>query len=83
MPGRAIKNKFIQKVMDGQRVPPKRCLNCIHTCNPGTTPYCITEALIHAAKGELDEALIFCGANSWKAEKIETVKEVLHSFYVI
>jgi NAD(P)H-dependent flavin oxidoreductase YrpB (nitropropane dioxygenase family) len=83
MPGRAIKNKFIQKVMDGQRVPPKRCLNCIHTCNPGTTPYCITEALIHAAKGELDEALIFCGANSWKAEKIETVKEVLHSFYII
>jgi NAD(P)H-dependent flavin oxidoreductase YrpB (nitropropane dioxygenase family) len=83
MPGRAIKNDLIKKVMDGERIPPKRCLNCIHTCNPAQTPYCITEALIHAAKGELDDALIFCGANSWKAEKIETVKEVLHSFEII
>ena len=42
-------------------------------------PYCITEALIKAAKGEIGEALLFCGADVWKAEKIETVKEVIDS----
>ena len=40
-------------------------------------PYCITDALIYAAKGETDKGLLFCGANAYKAERIETVKEVL------
>lgn len=83
MPGRAIMNSFIKKIMQGERKAPARCLNCIHTCDPSNTPYCITEALIHAAKGELDQGLIFCGANSYRAEKIETVKEVLNSFALI
>lgn len=82
MPGRAIRNRFIEKVAMGERIPPKKCLNCIHTCNPAETPYCITEALIHAAKGELDEALLFCGAKAYEADKIETVKEVLESFQI-
>lgn len=29
------------------------------------------------AKGEVDEALLFCGAEAWRAEKIETVEEVM------
>ena len=36
-----------------------------------------TESLLHAAKGETDEALLFCGADAWRAEKIETVEEVI------
>ena len=40
-------------------------------------PYCITESLLHAAQGETDEALLFCGADAWRAEKIETVEEVM------
>lgn len=83
MPGRAIMNPFIKKVMEGERKAPNHCLNCIHTCDPANTPYCITEALIHAAKGEIDQGLIFCGAKSYQAEKIETVKEVLNSFQLI
>ncbi|MDO4942949.1 MAG: nitronate monooxygenase family protein [Lachnospiraceae bacterium] len=83
MPGRAIMNPFIKRIMEGERKAPNHCLSCIHTCNPANTPYCITEALIHAAKGEIDQGLIFCGAKSYQAEKIETVKEVLNSFQLI
>lgn len=79
MPGRAISNTFIKQIMAGERRPPHRCLRCIKTCNPAETPYCITEALINAAKGNVDDALLFCGADAWKAEKIETVKEVIDS----
>ena len=53
MPGRAIKNPFISHVMAGERVKPKRCLGCLKNCNPAEVPYCITEALIKAAKGEI------------------------------
>lgn len=79
MPGRAIMNPFMEKVMSGERIAPGRCLGCLHKCNPTEIPYCITEALIHAARGEVDQALLFCGANAYKAEKIETVKEVIDS----
>lgn len=79
MPGRALKNPFINHVMEGERVKPKRCLKCLKNCNPKEVPYCITEALIRAAKGEIGEALLFCGAEVWRTEKIETVKEVIDS----
>ena len=77
MPGRAIVNPFMKKVMAGENFPPKKCLGCLHKCNPAEIPYCITESLVHAAKGEVDDALLFCGANAYKADKISTVKEVI------
>lgn len=77
MPGRAIKNAMMERVMQGEKISPKTCYGCLRKCNPQETEYCITEALIHAAKGETQEALLFCGANAYKAERIETVKEVM------
>ena len=78
MPGRAIMNRFMKRVMTGEQMTPKKCLLCMKGCKPSEIPYCITESLIHAAKGEVDEALLFCGADGWRAEKIETVEEVIN-----
>lgn len=80
MPGRAIRNKFMERAGLG-RIPVKKCHNCIIPCNPATTPYCITDALTNAAKGNLDEALLFCGANAYKETRIRTVKEVLADYF--
>lgn len=79
MPGRAVKNKFMKEIMDGKKYTPSECRLCLRKCNPKEIPYCITQALINAAKGNLDEALIFCGADAWKIKKVETVKEVVDS----
>ncbi|MBO5461381.1 MAG: nitronate monooxygenase [Ruminococcus sp.] len=79
MPGRAVCNPFMQQVKEGKKFTPTSCRTCLIKCNPSEIPYCITQALINAAEGNLDEALIFCGANTWKAKKIETVKEVIDS----
>lgn len=78
MPGRAIHNEFQEKYKTGA-YRTKRCHQCIITCNPAETPYCITDALVNAAKGKIEEALLFCGAYAYKAKKIETVKEVIDS----
>ncbi|GAA4653865.1 nitronate monooxygenase family protein [Anaerocolumna aminovalerica] len=80
MPGRAIRNKFMERAALG-RIPVRKCHNCIIPCNPATTPYCITDALTNAAKGNLDEALLFCGANAYKETRIRTVKEVLADYF--
>lgn len=76
MPGRAIKNKFIEQVeKDTKKVT--KCLKCIRTCNAANTPYCITRALINAVKGNMDDALVFCGSNAYKIDKIVSVKELM------
>lgn len=80
MPGRAIKNPFMDRVMSGEKVTPSKCHTCLHKCNPAEIPYCITDALINAAIGNVDEALLFCGANAYKQNKMETVQEVIDSF---
>lgn len=79
MPGRAIKNAFMERVMSGEQIPHSPCHGCLHKCRPDEIPYCITDALVHAAKGEVEDALLFCGANAYKADRIETVKEVIDS----
>ena len=79
MPGRAIHNAFLDKVAAGERFM-RGCRQCISTCNPETTPYCITEALVNAVKGNLDEGLIFCGSNAYRANKIETVADIMEEF---
>ncbi|MEG2145518.1 MAG: nitronate monooxygenase family protein [Lachnospiraceae bacterium] len=79
MPGRAIRNPFIKRIESGEKVPVKNCHRCLRKCNLQEIPYCITEALVNAAKGDVDQGLIFCGAYTYKADKIETVKEVITS----
>lgn len=79
MPGRAIVNPFMKRVMAGEKIPHSPCHGCLHKCNPAEIPYCITDALVNAAKGEVDDALLFCGAYAYRAKRLETVKEVIAS----
>lgn len=81
MPGRAIRNSFQRKIEQDGKIPVTSCHSCIATCKPKEIPYCITDGLIHAVKGELDQALIFCGANAYLEDKITTVKEVLKRYW--
>lgn len=79
MPGRAIKNAFIKRTMEG-KISHGRCHLCVQTCKPEETPYCITDALVNAVKGDVDNGLIFCGENAWRADKIETVHDIMQEF---
>ena len=79
MPGRAIHNEFLDRVASGERFM-KGCRQCVSTCDPATTPYCITEALINAVEGNVKEGLLFCGSNAYRANKIETVAKIMEEF---
>ena len=76
MPGRAIRNKFINMTLNG-RIVPKKCYSCIKKCDPKTTPYCITCALIDAVEGNIDEGLVFTGSSSYRLNKIVPVRELI------
>ena len=78
LPGRAIDNKFLVEVKK-KRPEIKKCYQCLNKCDMTKIPYCITDALIKAATGDTENALLFAGSNAYRANKIETVKEVMDS----
>lgn len=77
MPGRAIYNSFMAQVNSGKRPPIPKCYRCLEHCDIAKIPYCITQALVNAAQGDEDNALLFCGSNAYRAERITTVDEVM------
>ncbi|NDL67607.1 NAD(P)H-dependent flavin oxidoreductase [Anaerotalea alkaliphila] len=77
LPGRAIMNDFIQRVEQGEKVKVTKCYQCVHKCDPKTTPFCITKALVNAVKGDTEEGLVFVGSNAYKLDKIVSVKELM------
>jgi NAD(P)H-dependent flavin oxidoreductase YrpB (nitropropane dioxygenase family) len=76
MPGRSIFNLFLQEASDGQRRPAFCKHNCIKSCNPKTTLYCISDALLAAFKGNLKDGFAFVGSNAGRIKRISTVKEI-------
>lgn len=81
MPGRAIVNSFMKRVINGEKIPHSPCHRCLAKCSPAEIPYCITDGLVNAARGNIENALLFCGAQAWRAEKIDTVREAVQELF--
>jgi len=79
MPGRAIKNKFIDDANKGEKKPFKCPYHCIITCDYKNSPYCIALALLNARKGNLEHGFAFAGENAYRAKGIISVKELIES----
>lgn len=76
LPGRALRNQFVESVeAANQKI--KHCYRCLRGCNPASTPYCITEALVDAVEGDVDNGLVFIGSNGHRLNKIRKVQDVI------
>ena len=78
MPGRTIFNKFLKEAADGQRRPAVCKHNCIRSCNPKTTMYCISEALLAAFKGNFKDGFAFVGSNAGRVKSVSTVENIFN-----
>ena len=76
MPGRAIYNRFI-KDAESKKFKIDKCYNCIKTCDPAESPYCITKALIASVRGDTENGLVFCGSNVGKVKEIVSVHDLM------
>lgn len=74
MPGRALRSPLIQRVQAGVQPRIDRCIRCLKPCDPAKSPYCITQALVSAVRGDWENGLFFCGANAGHKREITTVK---------
>ncbi len=79
LPGRAIKNKFINDLMGGKKVMSGACeFKCLKKCN---YIYCINDRLNMAAcQGDVENGLVFSGENVYKMDDILTVKQIFDQF---
>ena len=76
LPGRTIFNQFLSEADKGNRRPVSCKYNCIKTCDPKSTPFCIANALLEASRGNLASGFAFTGSNAGKVEEISTVRSV-------
>jgi nitronate monooxygenase len=79
MPGRALRNQFIEDVEAGNKKPFKCPYHCITTCKHKESPYCIALALLNAQRGRLKHGFAFAGENVHRVKEIVSVKELIAS----
>lgn len=77
MPGRAIRNDYLNDVESGIKKPYRCPYHCISTCDVTNTPYCIAQALINAQKGKLAHGFAFAGANAYRVTELVSVQELM------
>lgn len=77
LPGRAIKNEFIEGIEAGDKKPFNCPWKCLKSCEFKTAPYCIALALTNAKVGKTHDGFCFAGANAHKIDKIVSVKELV------
>lgn len=79
LPGRAIRNRFLDDVKAGVRKPFKCPWKCLKTCDYREAPYCIALALTNAKKGNFDDGFAFAGSNAYRVDRITSVKELVET----
>lgn len=77
LPGRAIRNRFLDNAAAGVRNVKRCAWRCLEQCDIRHADYCISIALDNARQGLLDQGFAFCGANAHRVEKIVPVAELL------
>jgi len=73
LPGRALRNPFAEKIIDGTAPAPETCDGCLKHCLKN---FCIIKALIRAQQGDVETGLVFTGEYIHKIDEILSVKEI-------
>ena len=73
LPGRAIRNPFAEKILEGMAPTPDTCDACLKHCERN---FCIIKALIRAQQGDVETGLVFTGEYIHKIDEILPVKEI-------
>jgi len=78
MTGRAIRTQFVKQMEQGADVASPKCkFKCLKKCS---YKYCISDRLMASCSGDIENGLVFCGANTYKMEEILPVKEIFRQF---
>jgi len=78
MPGRALSTPFVKQMIANEDLMTKKCkFQCLKKCDHY---YCISDRLMKARDGNIEEGLVFTGENVYKMKEILTVRQVFDMF---
>ncbi|GAV21818.1 NAD(P)H-dependent flavin oxidoreductase [Carboxydothermus pertinax] len=77
--GRALKNRFVERLFAGEDLTPKRCENCLKKCRRN---FCIMEALERARLGDMENGLVFSGERVGEIKEIKSVPEIIRELFL-
>jgi NAD(P)H-dependent flavin oxidoreductase YrpB (nitropropane dioxygenase family) len=76
LPGRAIRNRFLNRLLAGEDVYDGECKrNCLKSCDH---TFCIIDRLDMSRDGNTEDGLVFAGENVWKIKDIPTVRGLMN-----
>lgn len=73
LPGRALRNPFVDALNRGESPEPDACTACLKDCSQ---EYCIMEALINSKEGRVNDGVVFTGKNVFKIKEILSVQAI-------
>jgi NAD(P)H-dependent flavin oxidoreductase YrpB (nitropropane dioxygenase family) len=76
LPGRALKNPFLERLNSGEDLSPDICNACLKHCSGS---FCIVEALELARLGDMENGLVFSGEFVHKIKEILPVKKIFEN----
>jgi NAD(P)H-dependent flavin oxidoreductase YrpB (nitropropane dioxygenase family) len=75
LPGRAIRNRFLDRLFGGGDVYDGNCRRgCLKKCSHS---FCIIDRLDMSRVGDAEEGLVFAGENVWRIKDIPSVRELI------
>jgi len=80
LPGRALRNPFIERLLHEPDTLEKRCIaNCLKVCQcrDAREGFCIMQVLDQAARGDVENGLIFAGSHAGRATKLVDVSALM------
>ncbi|MBN2681047.1 MAG: nitronate monooxygenase [Bacteroidales bacterium] len=85
LPGRVIRNAFVDEILAGKQRPVNCQWRCIKSCDFRNVPFCIAEALLNSTKGDFENGFSFAGSNAYRAKEIisvhETFEQIKQEYY--
>jgi len=76
LPGRVLKNEFVERILQGEKIKFKCPYKCLKTCKRDEAQFCIAIALVNASRGNFKEGFVMPGSNVYRLNKIISVKEL-------
>jgi nitronate monooxygenase len=75
LPGRAIRNRFVDRYFRGEKVFGGECRRgCLKSCSHA---FCIVDRLDMSRDGDAEEGLVFSGEDVWKIKDVPSVRELV------
>ncbi len=75
LPGRAIRNRFLDRLLGGEDVYDGECKRgCLKSCDHS---FCIIDRLDMSRDGDTENGLVFSGENVWRIRDIPSVRELI------